>query len=335
MSRILFLGPTHLGDAAVASGLIDHLSRTDPGARITLVCGRLAAPILANTPGVERVIVFTKRRFHRHWLDIWRQCVGTRWDWVIDLRASGIGYMLLARRRSVYAPKAERHGHRTARWAHVMGLAELPRPRLHATAEQQATADALVPDGGPVIALAPRAAWIGKIWPIERFAALAERLTAASGPFPDARIAVFGGPGERDAVLPLLESIPESRRIDLVGRIDLMTAYAALTRCALFVGNDSGLLYLSVAADIPAVALVGPSLTLFGPEQPPLVAPWARKVAVARTPTTYDEFVSAEGYDHRRTGSLMGTLEVDAVEAVTLALLARLAQPDRPVHAGR
>jgi ADP-heptose:LPS heptosyltransferase len=323
--RILFLGPTYVGDAVVASGLLDHLSRTDPAARITLVCGRQSAPLLASTPGVERVLPFVKRRLHLHWWDIWRACIGVRWDWVIDLRASGIAYAVLARRRSVYAPKPQRtHGHRSERWAHAMGLPTLPRPRLHPTAAQAAAAAALVPDGPPVIGIAPSANWPGKIWPIERFAALAARLTAPGGPLPGARVAVFGAEADRAAVSPLLAALPATRRLDLVGRTDLMTACAALARCTVFIGNDSGLLYMSVAADIPAVGLVGPSLTLFGPAQPPLVAPWARKVAIVRTPISYDEFVTEPGYDHRRTGSLMDTLTVDAAEDGVLQLLARL-----------
>ncbi len=323
--RILFLGPTYVGDAVVASGLLDHLSRTDGDARITVVCGKPAAPLLAQTPGVDRVLTFTKRRLHLHWWDIWRACVGRRWDWVVDLRASGLAYMLRARRRSVYTPKPEReYGHRTERWAHAMGLPTLPRPRLHPTPAQVEKARSLIPDGPPVIGIAPTANWAGKIWPIERFAALAERLTGTDGPFPGARVAVFGADADRPAVAPLIAAIPRDRCIDLVGRTDLMTAYAALTRCALFVGNDSGLLYMSVAADIPAVGLVGPSLTLFGPAQPPLVAPWARKTAIVRTPITYEEFISAPGYDHRTTGTLMETLTVDAAEAGVLGLLARL-----------
>lgn len=323
--RILFLGPTYVGDAVVASGLLDHLSTACADPRITLVCGRPAAPLLASTPGVERVIAFAKRRLRLHWLDIWKACVGRRWDWVIDLRASGLAYALLARRRSVYTPKPEREiGHRSERWAHAMGLPTLPRPRLHPTAAQCAAAEALLPEGPPILAIAPSANWVGKIWPVDRYAALAGRLTGPHGPLPGARVAVFGGEADRELVAPLLSAIPAGRALDLVGRTDLMTAYAALTRCALFLGNDSGLLYMSVAADIPAVGLVGPSLTLFGPSRPPLVAPWARKTAIVRTPISYDEFISAPGYDHRTTPSLMDTLTVGAAEQAVLELLARL-----------
>ena len=248
---------------------------------------------------------------------------------MIDLRASGIAYSVLARRRTVYAPKPESFGHRTTRWAHLIGLEEMPPPRLFPAPDQDAAAEKLVPPGPPVIAFGPTANWLGKIWPIERFAELGRRLSASDGPYPGARIAVVGAAGDRDDVAPLLSSVPEERRVDLIGT-DLMTAYAALARCALYVGNDSGLLYISVAADIPAVGLVGPSLHLFGPQRPPLVAPWAPKAAIARTPITYEEFISAEGYDHKTTGSLMGSLTVDMVAATVDDLLARLAERAAP-----
>lgn len=322
--RILFLGPTYVGDAVVASGLLDHLARTNDRARITLVCGRPAVPVLESMPGIERVIPFVKKRAHMHWLDIWRQCIGTRWDWVIDLRASGIAYLLRARRRSVFTPKSENHGHRTERWAHIIDLDTLPRPRLHPTAAQMEKASTLIPPGSPVIGFGPTANWPGKIWPADRFAALADRLTRPGAPFAEARIAVFGIESDRPIVAPLLDAIPAERRIDLVGQTDLMTACAALSHCALFVGNDSGLLYMSVANDIPGVALVGPSLTLFGPANPPLVAPWAIKTAVARTPISFEEFTSAPDYDYRTTQSMMDSLSVNAVEQVVRELIDRL-----------
>ena len=50
-----------------------------------------------------------------------------------------------------------------------------------------------------------------------------------------------------------------SRRIDLVGRDDLLTCYAALKRARLFIGNDTGFMHLAAAAGAPTLGLFGPS----------------------------------------------------------------------------
>ena len=40
------------------------------------------------------------------------------------------------------------------------------------------------------------------------------------------------------------------RPLDLIGKLDLLTVYAVLKRCLLFVGNDSGLMHMAAAAGI-------------------------------------------------------------------------------------
>jgi len=148
------------------------------------------------------------------------------------------------------------------------------------------------------------------------FARLVERLTAPGGILPAARVAVFAAAGERDQAAPVLASVPDSRRIDLVGAVDLPQAAACLERCALFVGNDSGLMHLAAAAGTRTLGLFGPS-----PED--RYAPWGPGAAFVRTRESYKELVEAPGFDHRRTGTLMDGLSVDAAVEAAEALWRR------------
>ena len=78
---------------------------------------------------------------------------------------------------------------------------------------------------------------------------------------------VFGGPGEAERALaaPLLAALPPDA-VDLVGRLEIPEAAAALARCALFVGNDSGLMHLAAAVGTPTLGLFGPtSAEEYGP----------------------------------------------------------------------
>ena len=56
---------------------------------------------------------------------------------------------------------------------------------------------------------------------------------------------------------PVLEALGDA--IDLCGRLSLAEVAACLARCALFVGNDSGLMHLAAAAGTPTLGLFGPS----------------------------------------------------------------------------
>ncbi|EFH11199.1 hypothetical protein HMPREF0731_2580 [Pseudoroseomonas cervicalis ATCC 49957] len=55
----------------------------------------------------------------------------------------------------------------------------------------------------------------------------------------------------------MLAALPGA--IDAVGRLELPEAAALLSRCALFLGNDSGLMHLAAAAGVPTLGLFGPT----------------------------------------------------------------------------
>ena len=249
--KILFVAPRMIGDAVMASGVLDHLVTTRPGARVTVAAAPEAAGLFTHMPGLERLIAVRKRQDHAHWLTLWAEVVRTRWDLAIDLKGSGLPYAVWARRRFVRRPMPglrffEQH-------AALLGLDPAPLPVTWTGAAERSRAAALIPAGRPVVALCPTASWTPKMWPAERFAALFRRL--AAGPLPGARAAVFGGPGarEREGAAPLLDALPGA--IDLVGALTLPEVSACLARCALAVSNDSGLMHIAAATGVPTLGL--------------------------------------------------------------------------------
>lgn len=314
--KILFITATRVGDAVLSTGLLSHLLASYSEARPTIAAGSAALSLFEAVPRLETLIPIRKQRLSRHWIDIWRNCIGVRWDIVVDLRRSAIGWLLLAgERHSV--PKIKGPLHRVELLGATLGLRHAPpTPRLWTADRHDAAAARLIPEGPPVLALAPAANWRGKQWRAERFAELAKRLTGPNGPLPGARVAVFAGADERPQTAPLLSAIPAARSIDTVGRIDLPTIAACLRRCSLFIGNDSGLMHMAAACDTP-------TLGLFGPSKEEHYAPWGRHSAIVRTPESFLELTSAPGYDHRTTGTLMDGLSVDRVEHAARALCAR------------
>lgn len=313
--RILFITSNRLGDAVLSTGVLDHLVRRYPKARVTVACGPVAAPLFRALPGLERVIPLRKQKRAGHWLRLWKLCIGHWWGLVADLRDSAVSRLLFRGRTVVVSsPPADRH--RLEHLAGVFGLPEAPAPRLWFSAAERAGAATLIPDGSPVLALGPAANWIGKTWRPERFAALAERLTGPGGILPGARVAVLAAASERDQAEPVLAAIDPARRLDLVGATDPLEAGACLARCALFIGNDSGLMHIAAAVGTPTLGLFGPSL-------PEHYRPWGAQSAFIRTPLSFEELLSAPDYDPDTTGTLMDGLEVDAVAEAAEALWRR------------
>lgn len=323
--RILFITTTRIGDAVLSSGLLGHLAAKYPGARFVIACGAEAAPLFEAVPGLERTIPVAKGAFGWHWVPLWGKLATRRYDLIIDLRGSAIAYLLCAGVRHVYRPNpALRGAHRVLQAAAVLGLNPAPSPKLWTLPRHDRDAQRLVPGGSPVLAIAPTANWSGKVWAPERFAELIASLTAADGILPGARVAIFAAPHEQDEAEPVARSIPAERRIDLAGRLDLLTAFACLERCTFFIGNDSGLMHLAAATGIP-------TLGLFGPSRDEHYAPWGECCAAVRTDLSYDEIISQPGYDHRRTGTLMMTLSVEKVDAAARRLWTKACLKKHPV----
>lgn len=296
----------------LASGLLNHLVTSHPDARITVACGVAAAPLFEAVPGLEQLIAMKKLARSGHWWRLWRQVVRRRWSLVVDVRRSVIPWTVLTGRRAIAPASARDTEHAIVSFARTLGLADNPPPpKIWLTAEHMAAAKALIPDDAPVLAIGPTANWEGKTWQADRFVETIERITdpaAASSEavMPGARVVLFGAASERAAAQPVIDAVPEDRRIDLVGRADLLTVSACLRRCRLYIGNDSGLMHLAATSGTP-------TLGLFGPSRPERYAPWGDHAAWIRTEKSLEEMVSVPGYDHRTTGSLMDTLSVDDV----------------------
>ncbi len=294
--RILFITSNRIGDAVLSTGLLDHLLRAHPSARFTIACGPVAEGLFTHMPRRDATIVMEKRRFGRHWLPLWWHAVQRRWDLVVDIRASAMGYIVPTWRRAVMRRSP---GHKTEQLAHILRLSPAPLPVVWTSAEDRALAERLLPAGAPILALGPTANWTGKVWPPERFAALATELAPGLP-----RVAVFAGPGPFEAGLaaPLLAALPGA--IDLTGRLTLSEAAACLARCHLFVGNDSGLMHLAAAAGTTTIGLFGPTPSAeYGPagrNARPVISPTARMEdltvndVIARAQTLLDPLMAQQ-----------------------------------------
>lgn len=314
--RVLFITSTRIGDAVLSTGLLNHLIETDGNPDIWVACGIPAAPLFAETPGVTRVIPLQKKGLLGHWWHLWSRTVTRRWDLVVDLRGSAIAWLLWTKERRVLRASSDTR-RRVEQLASLLGVAPPPAPKLSISEATRARAAVTIPPGAPVLALGPTSNWDAKQWPAERFVELTRRLTAPGGPLEGARVAVFGAQNERPMAQPLLDAIAKTRLIDLVGRLDVLNAYACLTRCALYIGNDSGLMHMAAAAGIPTLGLFGPS-----PEQH--YAPWGDRSTAVRGPRSYDELWAEVEAAGMKPGNLMGDLEVDRVEQAVLALLKKV-----------
>lgn len=313
--HILFITSSRIGDAVLSSGLLNHIERTLPDARVTIACGPLVTSLFEGYPHLQEIVPLRKQKFNGHWLALWKKTAMRRWHAVVDLRNSAVSRLVLSQRRYIFGPSVDSSCHKVEQAANIMRLDYVPFPKLWPSEAQRLKASALIPEGrGQVLGVGPTANWIGKTWPVERFIETVHWMIAAGGVMAGARVAVFAAPGEEDQARILLQSLPEGQRLDLIAKTDPGTAAAALSSCSFYIGNDSGLMHCAAAAGVP-------TLGLFGPSYPHLYRPWGPRCAYVATPQSFDELTAFEGYSPQTTASLMGGLTVEAVKAKVIEML--------------
>ena len=292
--RVLVLKPCCIGDVLMATPVLASLRAAWPEARIEWAVDRHSAPVLEGNPHLDGCLDATGCvRGDLSAAALWRlvrRVRAARFDAVFvpdrspvlawAARASGAplrvglasGWRGLAHSVRVAAPpSAPRHEMEVyLDLVRAIGLSPAPcRPVFAPTADHRAAAERVsvaAPNDGPWAALHPGGGvnpgmrLVEKRWPAERFASIAGRLVAAGA----GAVFLLGGPDDR----PLTEVVARgvdsaggdsSRLLDVAGRLRLPEVGALVERCALFVGNDTGVTHLAAAVGTPVVAVFGPT----------------------------------------------------------------------------
>lgn len=277
---ILYIAEADAEEAVLSSGALAQLVEAIPQATFTVVGSPASAPLFADLPRLERLIVLD-RDGRWDWIALWNQVRETHWGLVVDMRGSTLSGKLRRQRRAVKG-KVLPGVHLVEQAARTLQLDEIPAPRLFIGRDTQEAADALVPPGqGPILAIGPGADWIGKRWPADRYAKVAISLLGEGGALAGGRLMIVGEEADRDAAQTIRSAVKRDRVIELQGRLTRLQTAAALSHADLYLGGDSLWTQLAVAAGVPAVAV-------FGPSDETLKRPWTG-VAV-RGPRSLQEF---------------------------------------------
>ena len=255
---ILYVAEADASDAILSSGVLACLVEAMPHASFTVVGSPKSAPLFADTPRLDRLIVL-ERDSRLDWLGLWNKVRETRWGLVVDMRGTTLSSKLKRQKRAVRGAW-EAGVHAVEQAARVLQLEQVPAPKLFLSETTRAAADALIPaEDVPLLAIGPGADWMGKAWPSERYAKVAVALVGDGGPLEGGRVIVVGDENARDTAHTIRLSLPRNRVTELQGRLNPLETVAAVSRAALYVGADTIWTDLAVASGVRVVAAFGPS----------------------------------------------------------------------------
>jgi ADP-heptose:LPS heptosyltransferase len=302
MATVLFLAPDDLGETVLATGALAHVMADADTLEVS--ASAEARPLFRALAGT--MWLPTPLPWH---FGITTRLAGKTYDVVLDAR-SGFAERLAPGRRRI-APRAGAIvRHRVEDWADALGAPRALAPKLSLDETARRAADAIAPSG-PLLVLAPGGVTRAKRWPAERFAAVARRLV--TGPLAEASVVVLSA-AARDAsfaaaITASLDADGVAAR-DPGASLDLLAAAALLERATLCIGNDNALCHIAAAAGAP-------TLTLFGPTDERVRAPWGSRARTLRG-AALEGVAALLSLD---AGAAMETLSIDAVEAAALELL--------------
>ncbi len=279
--RLLFIRTDRLGETLLNLPAVAALRAALPRASLTLLVNPDLQELLSGVPGVSQVIAYQPGS-PRWWTSARRLGQSLRagrfeiaivsnpmkelhvavWLAGIPCRvgyARKWGRWLLTHRLDDRKALGERHEvEYNLDLIRVLGLpTSKPEWRLPRFEREQAEALQLLQHQGlkpsePFITVHPWTSNPLKQWPVERFRALLEHLSAQGSVI----VVVIGGAQEQEHAKALLR--PEIPRVvNLVGRLSLTQLAGLFQRARLLVSNDSGPVHLAAAVGTPVVALFG------------------------------------------------------------------------------
>lgn len=300
--NVLVMRYRFIGDTVLTVPFLRNLRRAWPHARIDMMVAPYSSDVLIGTPYVDEFIVYDPPTIHadsegRH------RTLLSKARFVADLRKRRYDKAYVLKRSlssaviALLSGAPERIGfdtesrgflltkrvpyrkdqHEVWNFLDVLRADGVPVLDDHLEAwlseDEAAFADGFLAEhgsgaGARLVAIHPFSSHPQKPWHEDDFIAVANALQERHG----CRIVLFGGKRDVDLGAYMAERIRPAP-VSAIGRTGLRQTMALLSKCSLLVCNDSGIMHLAAALDVPLVAL-------FGPSPPDVFGPWGRRCRV-------------------------------------------------------
>lgn len=269
--RILVIRFSSLGDVVLVEPVFRALKQKYPQAKIAFATKREFAGVFEGHPSIDQVF-----RLDGDFGQFLTKIRAFNPDLIIDLHRN-----LRSRKLTREFPEAEKQAYSKARWERFLKVLTKSRgPVVHTTERYLKTIESAESIVFPQLNvpqsenyrrwIAPSvftvgfglgAKWETKRWPVGHFSRLAQLLSES---FPGARFALFGSEEEYELGNEFKKSSSGSFSTIFVFGQPLEQVKTCLSKLDLLVSNDSGLMHLSAALDVPTLGLFGPTHPVLG-----------------------------------------------------------------------
>jgi len=304
LKNILIIKPSSLGDIVLALPALAALRKSFPDAEISWLVRPEFAPLLENHPHLTRTIPFDRKFLGKAWfnplalgalLSLIRQLRRSKFDAIFDFqglfRTGSLAWLSGCKKRFgmanarefgriFYTQKVTQDQdciHLVDYYLKIVKTAGAYNADVQFVFPQDVTAAESIRkllakhriERGNYAVLVPGSAHRDKCWPVERFAALADKISSQF----NLSVVAVGTSSEADLV-DRLKNLANVFVANLAGQTSLKELVALLKAAKLVVGNDTGPGHIAAALGVPLVMI-------FGHVNPARLAPYRRSDCVA------------------------------------------------------
>ncbi len=282
-SRILVLRLSSIGDIVLTIPLLKHLSQRFPSATIDFVVKKEYAELMRSNPHVNTLMIVDKKEGWQGLRRLKNKIKQQDYQLILDVHNNPrtryltlfskgtvrrykkyrlLRFFLIKFKYNLYEriiPVHRRYLNTIAEWVHEID-SDL---EFHLDPDAEKRVNGIMPlENFPAqqkhVALVPGAGFANKRWPVHYFAELARKLSSEGW-----QIWLLGSPRERHLGKEI-EKLGNSDAINLIGELSLMQSAGVLSRMNVVVSNDSGLMHIADALNVPVVAIFGPTTRELG-----------------------------------------------------------------------
>lgn len=273
MKRFLVIQTAFLGDAVLATALLEKLIAFYPDAAIDLVVRKGNDGLFTGHPFLNRLHVWDKRTGKtRDLFRLIRELRKTEYDHIINCQrffSTGMMTILARGREKIGYDKNPLSFLFTRKLKHVIGDgrhevdrlsaliehltdASRPTPRLYPVEVHRSEANPT----SPYVCIAPASVWFTKQWPEQKWVELIKALPSEN------RVLLIGAPADGS----LCERIAKSagRGEVLAGKLSLLGTASLMQGAAMNYVNDSAPLHIASAMNAPVTAIFCSTVPAFG-----------------------------------------------------------------------
>jgi heptosyltransferase I len=302
--NILIIKPSSLGDIVLALPALSALRRSFPDAKISWLVRPEFAGLLKNHPHLTEIIPFDRKFLGKAWynprafgalLSLINKLRQSKFDLVIDLqglfRAASLGWLSGCTNRYGMAKAAEFahifYTHKITQDENCIHVVDYYLKIIKAVGASDITVEFVFPQDSAAVesvnkllagrdikpgnyaVLVPGSAHSDKCWPVERFAAIASKISSQFG-----LSVIATGTATEKTIVEKLKAVSDVPIENFAGLTNLSELIALLKGAKVVLSNDTGPGHI-------AAALGRPLVLIYGRGNPIRIAPYRRNNCIA------------------------------------------------------